>query len=343
MKSWPGPALFISVTLLTALAVLLGLGPMFSRTTLILAHNLDTSHPVHRGMKDFADRVDAKSKGRLQIKLYANGQLGSEREVLEQLQIGAVAMTKVSSMSLESFAPLYSAVNAPYIFNDEAHAYRVLDGEVGKRLLASTEAKRFRGLTYYASGARCFYANRPILKPEDLSGLKMRVLGSQTAIKMTKLLGGSPVPMPYGEVYTGLQQSVIDGAESNLTALTMSRHGEVAKHFSLDEHIIAPDVLLISTQVWDALSPDDQKIVKEAAEKSKLLQRGYWQETMEEHARIAQDEMGVTIHHPDKSAFRLLVQPLHEELRAKSPDLKKVIDQIKSTEITPGSPDLVEE
>ena len=331
MPTWPGRTLYFMLSALTLGALYLGVGPLYSRKTLILAHNLDTNHPVHRGMLDFAKQVKEDSHGRIDIRLYANGQLGSEREVLEQLQIGAVALTKVSSISLESFAPLYSAINAPYVFEDESHAYKVLDSEIGEKLLRSTVDKRFRGLTFYASGARSFYANKPILAPQDLQGMKMRVLGSQTAIKMTGLLGGSAVPMPFAEVYTGLQQGVIDGAESSITALTMSRHGEVAKHLSLDEHMVAPDVLLISTTVWNSLSAQDQAILKSAAERSKELQRSYWRDAATEHLQKATEEMGVTVHHPDKQPFAALVQPLHQELKEKSPELRDLLEQIEET------------
>ena len=330
MPTWPARTLYFALSAVTLACLCLGLGPLYARKTLILAHNLDTNHPVHRGMLDFAELVKEGSQGRIDIRLYANGQLGSEREVLEQLQIGAVALTKVSSISLESFEPLYSAINAPFIFSDESHAYQVLDGQVGEDLLRSTVDKRFRGLTFYAGGARSFYANKPVLKPEDLKGMKMRVLGSRTAMRMTGLLGGSAVPMPFGEVYTGLQQGVIDGAESSVTALTMSRHGEVAKHLSLDEHMIAPDVLLISTTVWDSLSSEDQAILKSAAERSKRNQRKYWQEAVTEHLKKATEEMGVTVHHPNKKPFADLVKPLHKELKAKSPELHDLLELIES-------------
>ena len=329
MPTWPARTLYFALSAVTLACLCLGLGPLYARKTLILAHNLDTNHPVHRGMLDFAELVKEGSQGRIDIRLYANGQLGSEREVLEQLQIGAVALTKVSSISLESFEPLYSAINAPFIFSDESHAYQVLDGQVGEELLLSTVDKRFRGLTFYAGGARSFYANKPVLKPEDLKGMKMRVLGSRTAMRMTGLLGGSAVPMPFGEVYTGLQQGVIDGAESSVTALTMSRHGEVAKHLSLDEHMIAPDVLLISTTVWDSLSSQDQALLKSAADRSKELQRKYWEEAVEEHLRRATEEMGVTIHHPHKPAFAEKIKPLHQELKEKSPELRRLMERIE--------------
>lgn len=323
--------LYLLFSLAVLLGCWLGFGPVRPSKTLILAHNLDTEHPVHKGMQFFAETVREESQGKITIKLYPNGQLGNEREVLEQVQIGAVSFTKVSSLSLESFSPLFGAINAPYIFSSEGHAFAVLDGPVGKKLLESPLDQRLRGLTFYAAGARSFYANKPILEPQDLGGLKMRVMGSQTAIKMMQLLGGSPVPMPYGEIYTALQQSVIDGAESNVTALTMSRHGEVAKHLSLDEHIVAPDVLLVSTAVWDGLDQESQELLRRAAEASKLEQRRLWQEAVGQHTRRAVEEMGVTVHPVEKGPFVQLVRPLHEEMKSRSEDFRWVMETIEST------------
>ena len=320
---------FWLVTLAVLVAVLSGLGPLQQRQTLILAHNLDVTHPVHLGLVDFARRVNQESGGQLRVEVYPNGQLGSEREVLEQLQLGAVAFTKVSSLSLESFSPLFGVLNAPYVFRDQTHAYRVLDGPVGQELLEAAVEQRIRGLTYYNSGTRSFYADRPILRPEDLAGLKLRVMGSQTAIRMTELLGGSPAPMAYGEIYTAMQQHVIDGAENNLTALTLSRHGEIAKHYSEDEHICAPDVLVVSTAVWARLSPAQRELVARAAEQSKLVQRRLWDEAMADH-RAQAAAMGVEFHRVDKSLFAQRVRPLIEEMKARGPDYRRLLEAIEN-------------
>lgn len=308
-------ALYLGVSVLTCLALLLAWGPIRKRKTLILAHNLDVKHPVHQGLVNFAERVEELSEGELLLKIYPNGQLGSEREVLEQLQLGAVSFSKVSSLSLESFSPLFGILNTPFLFRDEEHYYKVLDSSIGEELLLAAQDKRILGLTYYNSGTRSFYAKKPILKPEDLQGMKLRVMGSQTAIRMAQLLGGSPAPMPYGEIYTALQQGVIDGAENNVTALTLSRHGEVAKHYSLDEHIMAPDVLLMSTQVWDRLKPQQQELLKQAAEESRDFQRELWGQSMVSHQKQAEEELGVVFYHPDRSKFAEKVKPLHQEIK----------------------------
>ena len=322
--------LFFLLSALVLGGVWLGLGPISKRQTFILAHNLDPKHPVHLGIVDFADKVDELSQGELKIKVYPNGQLGSEREVLEQLQLGAVSFTKVSSLSLESFSPLFSILNTPFLFRDQKHYYDVLDSEVGEELLEAAKAQRLLGLTYYNGGTRSFYSSKPILKPEDLQGMKLRVMGSQTAIRMTQLLGGAPTPMPYGEIYTALQQGVIDGAENNITALTLSRHGEVAKHYSIDEHIMAPDVLLVSTQVWKGLTSEQQQIIRQAAVESKLYQRELWSKAVAEHSKLAKEQLGVEFHIPNREAFAALVEPLHQEVLAKGPKYEELVQKIKA-------------
>lgn len=324
-------SLYLIASLLTILVIALSWGPIRKRKTLILAHNLDVKHPVHEGIAFFAQRVDELSQGELQIKIYPNGQLGSEREVLEQLQLGAVSFSKVSSLSLESFSPLFGILNTPFLFRDEQHYYRVLDSSVGDELLAVAKDKRILGLTYYNGGTRSFYASKPILKPSDLKGMKLRVMGSQTAIRMTKLLGGSPTPMPYGEIYTALQQGVIDGAENNVTALTLSRHGEVAQHYSVDQHIMAPDILLMSTQVWNGLEPKQQKLLREAAQESKLQQRNLWSEAVLLHQERAEKELGVSFHYPEQAEFAKLVQPLHQEMKDRGGLYSDLMERIEKT------------
>ncbi|MES2856752.1 MAG: TRAP transporter substrate-binding protein [Bdellovibrionota bacterium] len=297
---------------------------------LILAHNLAPDHPVHLGMVFFKERLNEKSQGRLQVTIYASGQLGSEKEVLELVQFGAISMTKVNSLSLEAFAPLIGVLNVPFLFRDQAHLFKVLDGSIGKDLLAVPVENRLRGLTFYDAGDRSFYASKAIRVPEDVKGLKIRVMENATAIRMMQLLGGSPTPMPFGDVYTALQQHVIDGAENNISALTMSRHGEVAKFYSILQHLFAPDLLMISEDVWKKLSSEDQLLVLAAADESKVYQREIWAKKLADSKIDAVEKMGVTIIEPDKAPFIERVTPLHEEVAARGPNYRTFIEAIKA-------------
>jgi len=242
--------------------------------TLKLAHGLDVNHSVHKAMVKMADDLNEISKGKLTIEIYPSQQLGTERECLELLQIGSLDMTKVSVGVMENFAPKMKVFGLPFLFKNRAHCFNVLDSSVGKQLLADGEKYWLKGLGYYDAGSRSFYTKeKPIHSPKDLFGLKVRVMESVTAIDMVRGLGGSPTPISWGELYTALQQGVVDGAENNPPSFYLSRHYEVCKYYTLDEHTMLPDVLIIGTQIWDKLSKQEQNWLQEAVDKSVKYQR----------------------------------------------------------------------
>jgi tripartite ATP-independent transporter DctP family solute receptor len=295
-----------------------------------LGHGLDPAHPVHLAMEFLTERVAEKSKGRMRIDVYPSEQLGSERECLELLQIGSLGMTKVSCSVIEGFVPEMSVLSLPYLFRDEAHRFRVLGGEIGRELLLAGEKYWLRGLCYYDAGTRSFYTvDRPILEPEDLAGLKIRTQESPTSMRMVQALGGSATPIAWGELYSALQQGVVDGAENNPPSFHLSRHYEVCKHYSLDEHTGVPDVLVISTKIWKDLSPEFQRLLQEAADESEVYQRKLWKEATERALEVVQ-EAGVTIYHPDKSPFMAGVESIYEEYKSQ-PRLYDLIRRIRNT------------
>lgn len=282
-------------------------------TVLKLAHGLDEQHPVHRAMVYMNELLQEKSGGTVHIDIYPSGQLGSETECIEQLQRGSIDMTKTSTAPLESFTPEMAVFGVPYLFRDEEHFWKVLDGEIGDELLRSGEASGMHGLCYYDAGARSFYTvDRPILKPSDLDRLKIRVQESDTAMTMVETLGGQPTPMEFGELFTSLQQGVVDGAENNPPSFHTTRHSEVCKHYSLDEHTRVPDMLLFSQEKWQQLSPQVQQWVQEAADASSIRQRELWKQKTAESLAAVEAE-GVTIYRPDKTPFAEAVQPMHAQ------------------------------
>lgn len=299
------------VLVVVAVAVfLLGCAQTKDHKVLKLAHGLDPSHPVHKGMAFMAERLAEKSGGKLTFDIYPSGQLGSEQQCVELLQIGSLAITKVSAAVLEGFTPKFKALGLPYVFRSQQHSFNVFDGEIGKEMLLGTEEFWIRGLCFYDAGFRSFYTiDKPINTPDDLDGMKIRVMKSQTAMEMVKALGGAPTPISFGELYTALQSGVVDGAENNPPSLYTSHHYEVCKHYSLDEHTCVPDVLIISTKVWKSLTEQEKKWLQEAADESVPVQRKFWDESVEESLRIVQ-EAGVTIHHPDKTKFADKVKDL---------------------------------
>jgi tripartite ATP-independent transporter DctP family solute receptor len=286
-------------------------GPL-EQKELKLAHGLPTDHPVHQAMEYMGLRVRELSDEKLTVKVYPSEQLGSEQQCVELVQIGSLAITKVSAAVMESFIEDYKVLGLPYIFKSKEHAFKVFDGEIGNDLLMSSTDKWIRGLTFYDAGSRSFYTkSKPIEHPDDLVGMKIRVMNSITAVGMVRALGGSPTPISWGELYTALQSGVVDGAENNPPSLYTSRHYEVCKFYSLDEHTTIPDVLVISQIVWEKLSDQEKEWIQQAADESAVLQRKLWAESEEESLREVQ-KAGVKINKPDKDPFILKVQPFLE-------------------------------
>ncbi|HEG42428.1 MAG TPA: TRAP transporter substrate-binding protein [Phycisphaerales bacterium] len=284
------------------------------QVVLKLGHSLDPSHPVHKAMEFMNERVAELSGQTVRIDIYPSSVLGSEVQCIEQLQNGSLAMTKTSTASVENFVPEMSVFGLPYLFRNEAHYWDVLTSEVGKELLEKMEVKQLRGLCYYDSGSRNFYTkDRPIRTPDDLKGLKIRVMNSRTAMDMVSALGAAPTPIAWGELYTALAQGTVDGAENNPPSFTTNKHYEICKHFSKDAHTRVPDVLLISTEVWKGLGSQVQQWLQQAADESSVLQRKLWKEKTLESLEQAKAE-GVTIYEVDQSLFAEKVKPMYEAI-----------------------------
>jgi tripartite ATP-independent transporter DctP family solute receptor len=300
------------------------------KIVLKLGHGLDQSHPVHAAMLYMAERLSEKSGGTVELEIFPNAQLGSETSAIEQVQRGAMSMTKTSAAPMESFVKEMSVFSMPYLFRDSDHSWDVLLGQVGKDMLLSLEEKGMRGLCYYDAGSRSFYTtDKPVLSPDDLKEMKIRVQKSQTAMDMVEALGGSPTPIPFGELYTALQQGMVDGAENNPPSFYTTRHFEVCKHYSLDEHAMVPDILLISKIVWDKLPEHVQKWVQEAADESSIFQRELWGKKTAEDLEAAKKE-GVTVYYPDKKTFAEKVQPMYDRFAGTA--IGDIIKKIKETE-----------
>lgn len=298
-----------------------------------LAHALDTGHPVHLAMVHMADRLFEKSNGKMRVDIYPSGQLGSERELMELLQIGSLAMTKVSTSPMESFVPEMKIFSIPYVFRSEAHLWKVLEGPIGRSILVAGEEYRLRGMCYYDAGSRSFYTKDvPINSPDDLQGLKIRVQNSQTSVKMVQALGGSATPIAWGELYTALQQGVVDGAENNPPSFYLSKHYEVCKYYALDEHTSVPDILLMSTVIWNGLSPQQQTWLQEAIDESVGYQRKLWKESSD-HAMAEVQKAGVQVLYPPKAPFQEAVRAMHESFKGTAIyDLIQEINAIPDTQ-----------
>jgi len=295
-----------------------------------LAHGLDVNHSVHKAMVKMGEDLKEVSGGKMTIEIYPSQQLGTERECLELLQIGSLDMTKVSVGVMENFAPKMKVLGLPFLFRDREHAFQVLDGPLGQQLLDEGKDFWLKGLGYYDAGSRSFYTkDRPVEKPDDLEGMKIRVMESVTAMDMVRSLGGSPTPISWGELYTSLQQGVVDGAENNPPSFYLSRHYEVCKYYSLDEHTNLPDVLVMGTHAWDGLSKQEQQWLQEAVDRSVQFQRKLWAES-EKEALEAVIEAGVEVIRPDKSEFMDKVNGIYDQYKEDT-ELHSIIQKIRET------------
>ena len=294
-----------------------------------LAHTLPVSHPVHQGIEVFAQAVLEESNGKLAVKIFPDGQLGTEREVLELLQIGSIAMTKVSAAAMANFAPEYKVMGVPYLFRDKAHLFNVLEGQTGKDILEAGSEYLLRGLCFYDAGSRSFYTkSQPIQTPDDLKGLKIRVMNHQMSVDMVNEMGGSATPMAYGELYTALQQGVVDGAENNPPSVVTSGHYEICKYYTLDEHSSIPDVLVIGTRYWNKLSEEEQGWMRNAAKTSVKAQKEFWRKNVEE-CLTKLKAADVQIIYPEKLLFAQKSKTVLDEF-SKDPKMKKIIEEIQA-------------
>lgn len=320
---------FTIILIILIISLLNGCG-IESKRSIKLAHALDTSHPVHEAMKFMAEKVAEKSGGQMEISIYPSQQLGTEGQCLELLQIGVIGITKVSAAVMEGIVPEFKILSLPYIFKNKEHYFSVLDGDVGEELLSAGEEYWLRGLCYYDAGSRSFYSRDKMIEtPEDLDGLKIRVMQSKTAIEMIKSLGGSATPISWGELYTALQGGVVDAAENNPPSFYLSHHYEVCKYYSINEHSSIPDILVVGTRLWNDLNDDEKRWLKEAAMESAVYQRKLWKES-EEHALQELKKAGVEIIYPDKEPFMKRVESMYDEYKDND-KIFSLIQRIRNT------------
>ena len=236
--------------------------------------------------------------------------------------------TKVSAATMANFSPDYEVLGVPYIFRDKKHMFGVLEGELGQKILEGSSDYLLKGLCFYDAGSRSFYTKtKPVRIPSDLKGLKIRTMNHQMSIEMVNNFGGSATPMSFGELYTALQQGVVDGAENNPPSLVSSNHYEVCKYYTMDEHTSVPDVVVISTKFWGTLSKEEKKWVIQAANSSVSAQKKFWKESVEESLTTLLNN-GVEIIRPDKTLFSKESEKLIEEF-SQDERMKELIKQIK--------------
>ena len=286
-------------------------------------------YPTTQAAYKFAEMVEEKTGGRIHIEVYHGGQLGDEKSVVEQVQFGAIDFTRVSVTVLSEFEKSLNILSLPYLYKDADQMWRVLDGEIGDKFLSKLEPSNFVGLSWFDGGSRNFYTHDKVTKLEDLKGKKIRVQESQLMMEMVAALGASATPMPYGEIYSGLQTGIIDGAENNFPSYESASHYEVAKNFVLDEHTRTPEVQFMSKVTWDKLSADDQKIIMECAKESAKVERELWaaKEKASEDKVVAAGVSVNTLEDGEKEKFQAAMTPIYAKFGAGYEDLIKQIQE----------------
>jgi tripartite ATP-independent transporter DctP family solute receptor len=323
---------FIGAGFGVALAAPLGAAKAITQVSgsqLLTATDVHISdYPTVEAVRWIGQTLERQTGGRLKLRLYHSGQLGREAEAIDMARFGAIDITRVYSGALNNAFPLTQALCLPYTFDSVAHMRRAMDGDVGETVLRGFEARGLIGLAVYDSGARCFYNTKhPIVEPRDLHGLKLRVANSDIFLQMMRMLGANPTPMSLGETFSAMETHMIDGAENNMRSFQSSRHFEAAHYWSQSEHSYAPDVLVMSKDSFQALSPADRELVVETARQSVPVMRQLW-DTSEDAAHKAVLDYGVKSNAVDMPAFRKAVAPLLAEYSRK-PEIAPLYRRIR--------------
>ena len=288
-------------------------------------------YPTVQAMNHMGKVLAEQTKGRFGVKVFGNSSMGSEKDTVEQVKIGALDMVRVNSNVLHAISPAMMVPSLPFLFRNTQHMRDVLDGPIGDQILASLEKEGFVGLAFYDSGSRSFYtAKKPIKTVADMKGMKVRVQQSEMWVAIMQALGANATPMPYAEVYTALKTGLVDGAENNWPSYDSSRHYEAAKYYSLTEHSMAPEVLIFSKKVWDGLSKEDQQLIRKAAKESVPHMRKLWDER-EAKSRQTVTAGGAQITSDvDKAGFSAAVKPVYDRF-VTDPALKDMVAKIQQS------------
>lgn len=279
------------------------------------AENQTADYPTTLAALRFAQLVEERTQGRIRIRVYAEGVLGSESEVIRQMRYGGIDFARISIAQISDYVPEMSVLQLPYLYKDSDHMWRVLDGDIGERFLEYPEAYDLVGLSWYDAGARSIYcATRPVEALEDIRGLRIRVQEAEMMSDMITALGATPVQIPYDRVYEALERKQVDGAENNWSSYEAMRHYEVAKYFTVDEHIRIPEIQICAIHTWEQLSEEDRRIITECARESALYERQLWTER-EEQARktaLADQVQEIRLSEEELDKFRTAMEPIYQ-------------------------------
>lgn len=294
-----------------------------------ISHSQSIEHPDHIGLLAYEKYIEDRLGDKYDIQIFPNELLGPSVKAIELVQTGAIDFAVASTGNLETFDDIYQIFSIPYLFDSEEIYHKVMENdELMESIYTATKESGFQTVTWLDAGVRNFYATTPINTPDDLKGKKIRVQSSPTNVKMMEAFGAAAAPMSFGEVYTAIQQKVIDGGENNEFALTNNKHGEVAKYYTYNNHQMVPDMVIGNVKFLDGLSEEERKIFDEAAKECTKVERESWNEQIVQ-AKEQSAEMGVEFIYPDVELFKEKVLPLHEEILNENPKLKPIYEEIE--------------
>lgn len=323
-------AVFFSTCVLVS-AMLTGCGSDDERKIIRIGHNQSSNHPTHLALVAFQEYIAENLGDKYVVELYPSELLGSQTDMVQLTQTGAIDYCVASNAILETFSKNYELFNLPYLFaSTEAYHAAMDDETITDPIFESTKKAGFTAVTWLDAGTRNFYTvDTPIYSPADLKGLKIRVQQSPTNIEMMRLLGGSATPMGFGEVYTSLQSNIIDGAENNEMALTDNGHGDVCKFYSYDMHQMVPDILIGNNVLIEEM-PEEERVIFEAGyDLINQVQREEWVKAIEKAKDKAENEQGVQFIYPDQTPFVEACIPLHTSVLENNPDIQPMYDAIQ--------------
>lgn len=287
-------------------------------------------YPVSVAMDRFGELVSERTDGRIEPKTYHNAVLGEGEFATEQLQLGALDFGIFSTAPMVNTVKELSVTSLPYAFTSPEQMFRVMEGPIGEELAAAMADANMVPLSWFASGSRSFYAKVPLNSVDDIKGLKFRVQNSDINAAMVEALGGNATPLPYGEVYTALQSGVVDGAENNWPSYESTNHYEVAPYYILDQHTIVPEGIMFAKTTWDMFSPEDQEIVRTAAQEAAIYQRELWAKREEQSEKIVRDAGVTVVTLEDKTPFIEKMKPVYDEF-ASDPVIADLLKRIQAT------------
>lgn len=300
------------------------------KMTFRLGESHPEDYPTTKADYYFAQRVNELTEGRITIVVYPNKELGEEKEIIEQLQFGAIDFIRVSIAPLSEIAKELNVLQLPYLYDSGDHMWNVLKSDIGDYFLDSVSKYGFEGITWFDGGARSFYNSvKPITKVEDLEGLKIRVMESSLMLDLVKTLGASGIQMPYGQVFSALQLQTIDGAENNYPSYESSNHFEIAKYYTVDEHVRVPEIVLANKDLYDSFSEKDRDAIKQAAQEAQDYQRKLWTESEEKSKALVEAHGSIINVLTDKTDFIERAKPIYEPYMDKYGEIISRIQNMK--------------